>query len=100
MAQDAKGAQANAGAIQLKFDEKDVDFWLIEMELQLKTAGVKSQWLKRQMTTSRLPTDLRRNLKDILSKDETNAGATPYKTLMDRLLYLYGPRPDEIYRKS
>ena len=37
MAQDAKGAQANAGAIQLKFDEKDVDFLLNEMEVLVKT---------------------------------------------------------------
>ena len=66
----------------------------------MTTAGVKSQWTKRLQLQRFLPENVAAELKDLLRKDESEAGATPYKTLKVRILETFGPRPEDRYRKA
>ena len=72
-----------------------IKFWFAQLEMHLTTAGVGKQWTKRLLLHKQLPSDIVNELKDLLRKDQSDAGATPYKDLKDRILETFGTKPED-----
>ena len=103
--QDEDGTDENASWTQLSnlkldFDRGDIKFWFSQFEMHLTTAGIKKQWSKRILLHKQLPPDVIAETKDILRKAQTEAGATPYKDLKERILGTFGTKPEDDYYKA
>ena len=57
----------------------------------MENAGVKSQWTKRMQLYKALPPHMVDEMKDLLSKSKTAAGATAYYEMKQRLVTQFGP---------
>ena len=68
--------------------------------MHLTTAGVGAQWIKRLLLHKQLPTDVIAELKDLLRKDKSEAGATPYKDIKDQILDTFGTKPEDAYTEA
>ena len=58
-----------------------MEFWFQQLEMHMQTAGIKAQWTKRLLLHKQLPKDVVAEVKDLLRKAQSEAGATPYKEL-------------------
>ena len=94
-AADDDKAQQKTSNLQVEFDKTDVRFWFSQLEMHMSTAGVNRQWTKRLLLHKQLPKEVIAELKDLLRKSQSEAGATPYKDLKDRLYEAYGPLPED-----
>ena len=73
-------AQQKTVSLKVDFDRQDVKFWFQQLGMHmLSTAGVKDQWTKRLLLHKQLPVDIVAKVKDLLRKDNSEAGATPYR---------------------
>ena len=99
-AADDAGAAAEARNIKLAFDRKDIKAWLTRLEIRLEFAGVKSQWLKRLCLENILPEDVAHTCKEYFCKPQTDAGTHIYKDCKNRLLEVYGSKPEEDFLKA
>ena len=97
---DASDVTAALREIKVHFDEADIEFFFTQFEMMMENAGVKSQWTKRCQLYRFLPPRIVNEMKDILNKKKTDAGAaTIYKTMKARLTQQFGPRPaDRFYQ--
>ena len=101
--EDGKDASADAKQIKIDFDRKDVRSWFQRLEIRLKFAGVKSQWLKRLCLENILPGDIAHSCKEFFCKTKTEAtaaGVNIYKDCKDRIIKTYGPKPGEDFRRA
>merc|ERR1711951_41293 len=89
---DADTAQAKMSGLKLDFDRNDVEFWFNQLEMHLQTAEVKAQWTKRLLLHKLLPQDVVEEVKDLLRKNKTSAGAEAYKELKDRIMTTFGQK--------
>ena len=94
---DDKDASHKTSNLKLEFDKTDVKFWFCQLEMHLNTAGIKSQWTKRLLLHKQLPSEIVMELKDLLRKDKSEAGAQPYKDLKDRILHTFGQNKEDAY---
>ena len=81
-------------AIKLPFS-KNIKLWFQQLETKMRFIGVKSQFLKLQVLTDRLPSEVAEEVKDLLYVTEDTATATCYKVVKVRLLDIYGPKEEE-----
>ena len=97
---DDKDAQSKTSSLKLDFDRTDVVFWFQQLEMHLQTAGIKAQWTKRLLLHKQLPPDVIAELKDLLRKDKSRAGAQPYKDLKDRIIETFGQKPEDAFEEA
>merc|ERR1712219_14038 len=97
---DDKDSQQKVSNLKLEFDRTDVTFWFAQLEMHLSTAGIGAQWTKRLLLHKLLPSDVVMELKDLLRKDKSQAGATPYKDLKDRIVETFGTKPEDAYQEA
>ena len=74
--------QSKAQNIKQPFDRTDIRFFFSQIEMQMETAGVASQWQKRLLLQKALPPDLIEDVKDLLVLDQDQAGSHCYKDLV------------------
>ena len=82
------------------FNKQEVEFWFTSFETSLKHIGVKSQWSKREVLHSLLPDDVQISVKNLLKKNQANAGTHPYKTLKQELIKQYAPKPQAAFETA
>ena len=87
-------------SIKIHWNPAKVRFYFAQLEMQMETAGVKSQWQKRLLLQRNLPPEIIAELEDLLIQKQSEAGDLLYKDLKDRLFKGYGPRPEDSYRKA
>merc|ERR1711951_302057 len=61
---------------------------------------IRSQWLKRQVLSSKLEPVVKAEVKDLLIKKKSEAGNNIYKVLKYRLLELFGPKQEDAYEEA
>lgn len=101
--EDVKDAAAEARSIKLSFDRKDVKSWLQRLEIRLEFAGVRSQWLKRLCLENILPEDVAHHCKDYFCRPKTECTGdlkNIYKLCKDKIMEIYGPKPEETFKKA
>ena len=94
---DPDGIFKETAGLKVEWEPQDVEFFFSQLEMLMQSAGVLSQWTKRVICQRQLPRSVYSELKDILRKDQAAAGATPYLTLKERILDLFGKKPEEAF---
>ena len=84
--------------IKQEFDRKNLEFWFFDLETKMEFAGVHSQFLKPQLLMINLPANIKQEIKPQLRVRKDSPGvATAYLTAKNRLMQLFGPKPEHDY---
>ena len=83
-----------------EFDEQDLKFYFQQCELRMQEAGVKKNYTKFQVLVAILPKKVIDQVKPLLRKDETELGATPYKTLKTQIIKRFGPPQNADFERA
>ena len=59
--------------------------------------GVKKQWTKKIALVRFLPPEIQNEVKSLLKLGQTAAGTDIYLRIKQKLLKLYGPKPEDSY---
>ena len=96
-AEDSATAMDNLRSVQCPFNKADIVFWFCQLEDQLTLVGVKKQWTKKIALVRFLPPEIQNEVKSLLKLQQTAAGEDIYFRIKQRLLKLYGPKPEDAY---
>ena len=91
---------AKTAGIKVDFDRQDVEFFFVQLENELESAGVLSQWRKRIVLVRQLPQDIQQELRDLLCKPRATILTTAYIDLKTRLIQMYGRKPGHGFREA
>ena len=97
---DGEKALDKLGSIKCPFDKSDIEFWFCELEGQLETIGVKSQWVKRIALQQFLPVEIRAEVKSLLKIQKSASGTDIYKRIKKELIDLFGQKPEDAYLRA
>ena len=86
--------------VQCPFIKDDVEFWFSQLEGQLTVIEIKSQWSKRIAVQRFLPPEIQFHVKGLLKLLKSQSGTDIYKKIKDKLIMLYGARPEEAYIRA
>ena len=87
-------------AIKLPYNPKNVKLWFAMLETKMRFLGVKSQFLKLQVVTDRLPPEIASEVAPLMLITEDAATDTCYKQLKTRILELFGPSEEDEFAKA
>ena len=104
---DGTKALSNVQGLKFEFDRHDIKTWLRRFEVRLEFLEVKSQWLKRVALENAIPVDVATSCNDLFDRTKTQVNAETdseakliYKMCKNRLLKIYGPRPEEAFEQA
>ena len=86
--------------LKVEYDPTEVDFWFIQIENEMYTCEVKSQWLKRCVLVKNLPPKVQADVKQWLLVKQSDAPADIYKQIKQEVLRLHAPKEEETYKKA
>ena len=96
---DGEDYYKRVGSIKLEWDG-DVHFWFNSIEASLRRAQVFKQWTKREVLMELLPPNVLSHVKYLYRLDETEAGATPYYDIKQKLIKVFAPKPQDSMDKA
>ena len=91
---DGEDVYTKADTIKVPYDKNDLIYWFRRLEIQLQIRKVKSQFWKRVVLEANLPPEVNETIKDLLIKEEVDS-ATVYKECKERILKIFGPKPEQ-----
>ena len=93
---DDAGAMKDASRNLERFawDNEDLEFVFGQLEAKMAAAGVKKQFTKFQILTNIIPKEVTEEVKSILRKKETDFNNDAYKKLKDRIMAIFGTKPE------
>ena len=91
---------SQTSGLKVEWDEDDPRFFFSQLEMLMQSAGVVNQWTKRILLQRQLPRRITDQIKDLLRKDQSTAGDTPYLTLKTRLLTMFDKPKEENFEKA
>ena len=97
---DAEKALEFTRTLKMEFAKDDIAFWFIQIENEMFTCGVKSQWLKRCVLVKNLPPSVQSDVKSLLVLKQSEAPETIYKAIKDEILRIHAPDQDESFKKA
>ena len=83
-----------ADTIKVPYCTKDTVYWFRRLEIQMQIRKIKSQFWKRVVLEANLPAEVNETIKDLLIKEESES-ATVYKDCKERILKIFGPKPEQ-----
>ena len=98
--QDGPKAIEFTRTLKIEYDPSEVDFWFIQIENEMYTCEVKSQWLKRCVLVKNLPPKVQADVKQWLIIKQSEAPEDIYKQIKQEVLRLHAPKEDETYKKA
>ena len=101
----ADGADALNKAIQtlknFSYDPVDLKFTFNQLEIKMKSAGVKKQFTKLQTLSTVIPKEVTDEIKTILRKDETEfENNDAYKQAKVKILEIFGQTDEEPFERA
>ena len=93
-------AMKNLGQIKVSWDSEDPQYFFQKLETELQIFEIKKQFTKRQALIRLLPDTVGKEFKHLINLQETEAGASAYKTLKTAIIKAYGPRPGDAYQRA
>ena len=97
---DSATAMDNLRTVVCPYNKEDIVFWFSQLEDQLTLIGVKKQWTKKIALVRFLPPEVQIEVKSLLIKSQTAAGADIYFRIKKQLLKLFGPKPEDAYMQA
>ena len=98
--QDSDKAVEYTRTLKMEFAKEDVAFWFIQLENEMFTCGVKSQWLKRSVLVKNLPPKVQGDVKSLLTLKQSEAPTDLYKKIKDEILLIHAPKCEENFKKA
>ena len=86
--------------LKVEYDPTEVDFWFVQIENEMYTCGIKSQWLKRCVLVKNLPPKVQADVKQWLLIKQSDAPNDIYKQIKQEILRLHAPKEEETYKKA
>ena len=86
--------------LKIEYAPEDVAFWFIQLENEMITCEVKSQWLKRVVLVKNLPTKVQSDVRSLLILQKAQAPTDLYKQIKDEILRIYAPKKEDTYKKA
>ena len=83
-----------------EFEEDDLKFYFNQVEIKMRTAGVKKNYTKFLVLTSILPRKVTDECKALLRKQEDELGTTPYKDLKNRIFKIFGKPANSDFERA
>ena len=97
---DGAKAQELARTVKVEFDPADIRFWFSQLEDEMLMATIGTQWLKKTVLQRNLPVKQKEDVKELLTLPKTQAGAHIYLDIKRELVRIYGPKPQESYKRA
>ena len=98
--QDDPKAVEYTRSLKMEFAPDDVEFWFIQLENEMFSSGVKSQWLKRSVLVKNLPPKIQADVKALLILKQSAAPVDIYKRLKTEILRIHAPQQDACFKKA
>ena len=77
--------------LKMEFAKDDIAFWFIQIENEMFSCGVRSQWMKRCVLVRNLPPAIQSDVKSLLTLKQSAAPADIYKKIKDEILRIHVP---------
>ena len=84
----------------MEFNPQEVEFWFIQLENEMFTCQVKSQWMKRCILVKNLPPKIQADVKSLLVIKQSQAPADLYKKIKNEILRIHAPRREDTFKKA
>ena len=99
-AEDGEKAIEYTRTLKLEFAQDEVEFWFTQLENEMFTCSVKSQWLKRCVLVKNLPPKIQADVKALLTLKKSEAPTNVYKVIKTEILRIHAPKQEESYKKA
>ena len=99
-AQDGEKAIEYSRTLKVDLDPDEIEFWFTQIENEMFTCGIKSQWMKRCVLVKNLPAKMQADVKSLLVLKQSMAPADIYKKVKNELLRIHAPKEEETYKKA
>ena len=87
-------------SLKLEYNPDEVEFWFTQIENEMFTCEIKSQWLKRSILVKNLPPKIQADVKALLILKKSDAPALLYKKIKTEILRLHAPREEDTFKKA
>ena len=98
--QDDAKALEYTRTLKMEFAKDDIAFWFIQIENEMYTCGVRSQWMKRCVLVRNLPPAVQSDVKSLLTLKQSAAPPDIYKKIKDEIIRIHVPDQDESFKKA
>jgi len=99
-ARDGDKAIEYSRSLKIDLDPGEIEFWFTQIENEMFTCGIKSQWMKRCVLVKNLPAKLQSDVKSLLVLKQSAAPVDIYKKVKAELLRIHAPKEEETYKKA
>ena len=98
----ADGAKAleYTRTLNIEYNPTEVEFWFTQIETEMFTCEVKSQWLKRCVLVRNLPPKIQADVKSLLVLKKSEAPDDLYKQIKTEILRIHAPEKEETFKKA
>ena len=87
-------------SLKIEYNATDVAFWFTQLENEMITCHVKSQWLKRVVLVKNLPAKIQNDVKALLILQKAEAPADLYKQIKKEILRIHAPKQEDSFKKA
>ena len=98
--QDGPKAIEYTRTLKIEYDPANVKFWFIQLENEMFTCEVKSQWLKRCVLVKNLPPKVQSDVMALLCLQKAEAPADLYKQIKQELMRIHAPKKEDTFKKA
>ena len=79
--EDGEKALEYSRTLKMEFNQSDIAFWFTQIENEMFTCTIKSQWMKRVVLVKNLPPKVQCDVKSLLVLKQTEAPDNIYKQI-------------------
>ena len=98
--QDGAKALEFTRTLKLEWNPQEVNFWFTQLENEMYTCEVKSQWLKRCVLVKNLPPKVQSDVMSLLVLKKSEVSPLIYKEIKTEILRIYAPEQEDKYKKA
>ena len=86
--------------LKIEYDPHEVEFWFTQIENEMFTCEVKSQWLKRCVLVKNLPPKIQADVKSLLILQKSACPGDIYKQIKTEILRIHAPKKEDAFKKA
>ena len=98
--QDGDKALEYSRTLVMEYNPDEVEFWFTQLENEMYTCTIKSQWMKRVVLVKNLPPRIQADVKSLLILKQTQAPDNIYKLVKTEILRLHAPKEEDTFKKA
>ena len=99
-AQDGDKAIEYSRTLKMDYNQDSIEFWFTQLENEMFTCGIKSQWMKRCILVKNLPPQVQSDVMSLLILKKSEAPDDIYKQVKLELLRIHAPKQEDNFKKA